>query len=968
MSYRKCLLVGLAGLIIGISMLALLRSAGRLETQTEGQLPSVSRRQPPENPLSVSDLLAHPPVGGPLVIRGEQRSTGEGLPMTRPRESALTGSPARMDDQEMRPIGRRPPRALRIHVTNRQTGHPLANVRVTLHAGHPFTLPVSATRTDPQGYCSLGRTSDKGLSTLRAEKPGFVPAISEIAPGAPSRLDLILDTADGQVGGRVVTSLGDPLEGATLELVLRGKSLGSHFQLNYMTRTITTDSAGRWQCIDAPADISWLDLMVHHSEYSPKSLVINEPDLMRNPGLLSPFLDRTHLITVYRDRSLSGKVTAAGGAISGASLSAQSQIWQTDEQGYFEIVAGDPNQMWTIAAEGFNAKQQRLGLRWNPIRLEESSFFVGSVVDIWDQPIRAVLVDIALAKGTPALWQVETDAGGQFVCEAGTKYITFAKPGYRRARLTTTDSLNQKTVTLYPILRISGRVFDAETGEPIKRFTVAAGTVSSSFSDREVTWQTPTRETGGRYSRTVEEDADGFTLLAQAPGFIPMQSRTIRANEMEVVIDFDLDRGSGPRGHVLDEYDRPVVGAMVYAVQDALTLVNGQVTQEARPLAQAQTDSRGHFQFDALHTAPNGFVGLAGAGIGSISAADLVHGEALRLKGWGAIEGHLYLDGRAMAHTSLYLGGGSDANGLPYIEDAYRIQTEPDGTFRVDRVAPGPVMLGDSELYHVEANETLELPLRRNGKTVQGTVFGSWDFDQIQSDLHIIQVLADGNPVIGASQWVTEVSLDSRGSFEVDGLGAGTYALTGRLFEVTGAGIHVAARVFQPFFVSQVSHLEDYLKTGNLNLIRTLPDHLYAFDMAPGFRIPSLAGSFVELYDYEGKIVLLSFYGAEEVTSPNLEFERLKESYARFSNDPRFAMLGIFVDATESKARDRVKAAKLPWEHGLAGSLYSEICLTYDLTRPMPWNVLVDRHQQVYDIGLRGPELSEAIEMALEEF
>jgi peroxiredoxin len=88
------------------------------------------------------------------------------------------------------------------------------------------------------------------------------------------------------------------------------------------------------------------------------------------------------------------------------------------------------------------------------------------------------------------------------------------------------------------------------------------------------------------------------------------------------------------------------------------------------------------------------------------------------------------------------------------------------------------------------------------------------------------------------------------------------------------------------------------LDLGVINMVA----QLNAGDLAPDFAVKTVDDKTVKLSDYRGKYVLLDFWATWSAPSV-AETPDLKETYAAFKNDPRFAMIGLNLDTDIASAR-----------------------------------------------------------------
>ena len=88
-----------------------------------------------------------------------------------------------------------------------------------------------------------------------------------------------------------------------------------------------------------------------------------------------------------------------------------------------------------------------------------------------------------------------------------------------------TASEREQTVIIYPELKITGRVTDAKTGEPVPKFRVVKGW-RSNWQDR-IEWSEnmAVAVVGGRYTASFDEPRESLFVKVEAPGYMPAHSR-----------------------------------------------------------------------------------------------------------------------------------------------------------------------------------------------------------------------------------------------------------------------------------------------------------------------------------------------------------------------------------------------------------------------------------------------------------
>ncbi len=344
------------------------------------------------------------------------------------------------------------------------------------------------------------------------------------------------------------------------------------------------------------------------------------------------------------------------------------------------------------------------GMKPVEFRLGPGHVIRGRVVNPEDRPLDGVTVQAMNWKGHSSLdWTTKTDASGRFTWDSAPAepvLLTLTRPGYTMAgqRAFRADTGETK-VTMYPPLRVRGKVTDVRTGQLIERFTVVHGDYDRSANRdgalRNVNWVRGgpwTNFTGGKYEVEYSHPlVAAVAVRVEAMGYKPATSEPFRMEAGDVAFDVRLEPGVGPSGVVRGLAGRPLAGAAVVLSTKSLRaqLCNGKFHEGGYP--QVLTGADGRFSFSAQTEPFRVFVDHE-SGFAEADERALAGRSPLTIQPWARIEGIVKIGTRPASGVQVRLSD-TDYRWAPDeampITQAQQRKTDARGRYAFERVIPG---------------------------------------------------------------------------------------------------------------------------------------------------------------------------------------------------------------------------------------------------------------------------------------
>ncbi len=632
-------------------------------------------------------------------------------------------------------------------------------------------------KTDETGAVPI-RLADRKINSLQCfvRTDGYTPFCAQWKDVIPASYSMKLDKA-ATVAALFVNEKDEPLEGVVLDPSVEYKKREDDLSQLGMGGTFKSDKDGNWIFASAPIPPGYLWVEISHPDYMPVGMRLP----LEEYGL-DPNGKPTKKIVLNAGNSISGTITDKDGKpVAEAKLRARflnmEREAKADENGHYRFTAIPEGKHRFFASGKGHAPEER------SIEVTKDSPKERTEINFKLEPGGTIKVVVTEKDGTPipetriffqrwhgrfsdleenyglgGMYHHYTDENGVWTWHEAPPdgvYFDICAPG----KMQVGDQLlvpraEEYRFTPSPELVVTGRVVDAETGEPVKKMTVMPGWFGDERYDTAPHW-----DIGGRYesvdgkyrfATTSSRDAHGFRI--EADGYLPFESRRILGDEGAVTMDIKLQKGRNIAATVVDAGGKPVGDAdVLLGIRGSQIMISNGKPNQSTFCERAKTDKEGKF-----HLAPqkDGYelIVLHDSGVAWVFCEPDTSPQTITLEPWAKIEGELklgdlesnvpktdakiatlYMTMRSRPGKERY----QDQDSLANTRFDASVQVNSDGKFAFDKVLPGPVSIGRQVSYAVtrtmrtltlshtkrldlKPGETAKVVIGGGGRTVTG--------------------------------------------------------------------------------------------------------------------------------------------------------------------------------------------------------------------------------------------------------
>ena len=659
------------------------------------------------------------------------------------------------------PIKKPKTSTLNFHVVAKETGRPVAGVRLAivkwmLGGKGPEVQTSYDSFTDEEGLCALSLSRELGRLDVGVFSAGWAARFATWKPmqddPLPAEYTLQVDRATNSIGGWLRDAGGNPVAGAKVWIELGGIGDASwretpRERVGVMLAgpAATSDKDGNWSCSIIPEQNPGFRLEARHPDFATTPVVSWYPESAKDEKV-KQLWSGTLLTILSHGLEIKGRVTdEAGQPISGATIEHKPTEddairVQTDTNGDFTIPKLKTETFgFAVSAKGYapeyRESEVKPGLEPIQISLRPGAPLRLQVVNGNGTPVPDTTVGLEeWGEHRHALtWTGKSGSDGRIIWRSAPSEAELElyakKDGWcytRYIRVKADDE--EHRIILTPALNLSGSATDAETGAPLETFKVIPG---YGEGPGEQVWERDDSRPGanGQFKLAFTESRQPWKLRVEAKGYQPFVVERI-APDFSGVLEIALTPAQASdtiRGVVLLPNGTPAAGASVAL----LTLDYGASLHRASFQTDGtgtvtNTDPQGNFAFAADPRA-HSVAAVSAAGFVKLRVKNFAEPVTLKLQPWARLEGTQALSERSrpMEYVTLMDNACWNYHGAVTLDiNTFNVKPDSEGRFVFDQVPPGFFSLYINRKMGTPMSCQTDVELRP-GETTQATVGGS---------------------------------------------------------------------------------------------------------------------------------------------------------------------------------------------------------------------------------------------------
>ena len=598
---------------------------------------------------------------------------------------------------------------LGIKVIDKQNGKPLEGAILKIWMTGINSEIEETTGKFGRFELEYGQTTADYLS-IKIFKDGFAPKRLYFRPketGMELPKNYLVKMEKGiSITGLVRTIDGQNVADANVKINIYERSYDDTEQYDVLDVLCKSDSEGKWSYDGIPPNCSEINLKVEHPQY------IDAEKSGKNVQI-EPLTKGDFVLFVRKPLTISGWVMDKNGKpiinaklFEGFSRYVDSSQTQTDKQGHFifdRMYHGET--ILTAEADTFAPDMKVLNIKESIDNLQfvldpGYSIFV-QVDDLNGKPVEGVKLtagewrkfnewqrsrNISL-KGT-------TDSQGRLILNNAPQdevYFSIYKEGYARYdKFPMSPQEKEYQITLLPQGKITGRIFDAQTGKTINQFYITEGIQWK--GQEQPTWQTHRKKliNSSQYEMPISYQDCQIAAKIEADGYHTAQTPAFSNEGKEEIYDIYLQKGQTLTGIVLLADGKPAEGAeVVVATKEQSLYIDSFPYNRQMSNIYATTDSLGKFTLPIIDEAYKLEI-LHQQGNASVTQRQFEDNNQIVLEPWGKIEGKVCLSESLKANLQIHLDCSfMNAGDEPRIRYSLDTHITTDGKFYFDKVKPG---------------------------------------------------------------------------------------------------------------------------------------------------------------------------------------------------------------------------------------------------------------------------------------